>query len=97
MALALCGCVYIESLNKAFCPDGLIVPRRTFTVRYGGYRFAMDRHGLKRTADPWRAWTQHQVYAPTIVSDVYYEPKLSHGVIVTCGGRRLLNIANWKN
>lgn len=87
------GLVYIESLNKAFCPDGLTVTRRTFTIRYGGYRFAMDAQGVKQTTDPWVAWTQHRVYAPTIVTDICSDSKLRHGAIVTSRGQKLLNIA----
>jgi len=85
------GLVYVESLNRAFCPDDCILPKRTFTVRYGGYRFDMGSPGLN-TRDPWKAWLQHEVYAPTIVSDVYQDAALPRGVIITRDGRRLVNI-----
>jgi hypothetical protein len=81
----------------AFCPDGSFLPRRVFTVRYGGYKFAIDASGVEHSTDPWEAWTQHRVYAPTIVIAFCNDPELPHGAIVALSGQRLLNVnpAEW--
>jgi hypothetical protein len=88
------GCIYVESLDMAFCSDGRFLPRRVFRVRYGGYKFAMDASGVEHSTDPWEAWTQHRIYAPTIVTDVCHDPALAHGVVVS----RLLNVnpSGWR-
>jgi hypothetical protein len=86
------GCVYIESMNKALCPDGSIVNRTVFNGRYGGFRFNVDPYDTKSVTDsPWNAWTRNVAYRPVWVHEICCEPELPLGAIVTREGWRYVN------
>jgi hypothetical protein len=90
------GCVYIESLNKALCPDGSIVNRTVFTGRYGGFDFHMDANSKRVTDSPWRAWTRNMAYRCVRVCDIFSDSELPLGAIITREGRSLVNIREAK-
>jgi hypothetical protein len=89
------GCVYIESMNKALCPDGSIVNRTVFNGRYGGFKFCLDSYDSKSVTDsPWNAWTRNMAYRPVWVHEICCDSKLAHGVIVTQDGWRYVNTSS---
>lgn len=54
------GCVYIEEDHAILCPDGIMLTKERFSVRYGGYEFQMQSDGTKPSRDAWEAFTQNR-------------------------------------
>jgi Family of unknown function (DUF5906) len=77
------GCVYVRGQHRALVPDGTLMKPESFKVVYGGRMFPLDSANTKSTRDAWEAWTQSQVYAPVVVQDTCFNPKLAFGSIVS--------------
>lgn len=85
------GCVYIQDLHRAFCPDGSIIKPEQFKVKYGGTVFNIDTISEKTTKDAWEAFTQSRGYRFPKVTRACFRPELDPGTIVEEEGDTLVN------
>jgi Family of unknown function (DUF5906) len=85
------GCVYIESTNRALCPDGSILRQEAFSVRYAGFNFRLDTDNQKVTDDAWKAWTKSRAQGCVSAYGTCFKPKLPFGEIVTRSGHSFVN------
>jgi hypothetical protein len=84
------GCVYVESRNEIFTPDGRFLTEGQFkNGAYGGHTFIMDKDS-KNTRNAWEAFTQNRLAKFPKVIDCVFRPDLPQGVI-TVDGDRVLN------
>jgi hypothetical protein len=85
------GCVYIESMNRALCPDGSILKQDAFSVRYAGFNFRLDTDNHKVTDDAWKAWTKSRAYGCVSAYGTCFKPKLPFGEILIRSGHSFVN------
>lgn len=84
------GCVYVESRNEIFTPDGRFVSEGQFKNGfYAGHSFILNWDG-KTTNNAWEAFTQSRAVKRPKVQNCVFRPDLPEGVIVV-DGERVLN------
>jgi len=86
------GCYYVEETHQIFSiPHNSVLDKKRFDVRYGGYRYVMDRTGAKMTESAWDAFTLNRVNICPIVDTLCFRPELPVGQLVTEGNHVALN------
>lgn len=86
------GCVYVQDLHRAFCPNGSLLKPDQFKASYGGWTFQLtggDRGKVTKSA--WEAFTESQVVRYPKAESTCFRPALAPGALVQEGGRVLVN------
>ena len=86
------GCVYVQTANKVFTPEGLLLKPDQFNATYGGYVFQLDDTGDKITRKAWEAFTESQVTRFPHATSTCFRPRLAPGTIVSEEGWSLVNV-----
>lgn len=84
-------CVYVQSLNKIFCPNGLLLNQEQFNSSYGGYVFQIDDSGEKTVTKAWTAFTNSQCVRWPSVERTCFRPELQPGEIIIEDGWQAVN------
>jgi len=87
----LAGCVYVQSLHRAFTPSGALLKPEQFNATFGGYVFQIDETGDKTTRKAWEAFTESQVVRFPKVENICFRPELEPGSIIRDDGATLVN------
>lgn len=75
------GCVYIEDRVRVLCPDGAILNREQFRIRYGGHLFQMSIYETRPTKCPWEAFTMNRgADLPKVRTSVFRPEMLPMGI-----------------
>jgi len=77
------GCYFVNDEAGVFIPDGSILKKEQFKVRYGGYTFWLDSNGEKTTRDAYEAFTLSQANPLRWVHYTTFQPSLPLGHIVS--------------
>jgi hypothetical protein len=85
------GCAYIQTLNKIFCPNGLLLNQEQFNSTYGGYVFQVDDSGERSTDKAWRAFTNSQCIRWPKIATTCFRPELEPGEIIEEDGLQMIN------
>lgn len=85
------GCVYVQALNKIFCPNGLLLKQEQFNATYGGRVFQLDHSGEKTTNNAWTAFTNSQCVRWPVVEQTCFRPELKSGEIIEQEGWLFVN------
>ena len=85
------GCVWVEQMNRALVPGGVLLAPDQFRVRFGGRNFVMDASNERVVRDAWEAFTQNQVWSCPKVSGIAFRPDLPPGDIVNKAGTAYVN------
>lgn len=85
------GCSFIESRNKFITPDGVLIVREAFKVKYSGPNFHW-KDGADSTNDAVKAYTQSQVHDFPKHTDIIFKPPMAYGETYTDDrGRKYYN------
>lgn len=70
------GCVAIEDRVGVLCPDGHILTRDQFKLRYGGHMYQLSNIDSKTTKCAWEAFTQNRAIDFPKVRTAVFRPDL---------------------
>jgi len=85
------GVVYLEALNRFFCPDGQMMKPEAFKARYSGYQFAMDLQFDKFTFNANEAFTLSRGYEFPKAWGPAFRPDQPSGAVINEEGVELVN------
>ena len=85
------GCVYVQSENRIFTPEGALLNKSQFDASYGGYDFILDAQGQKMTSSAWESLMENRVYQAPFAHALCFRPECPPGGIIEAEGRLLLN------
>lgn len=85
------GCVYVQDKHMILDPDGVLLKPDQFSVKYGGYAFALDAVNEKVSRNAWEIFTQSQCYNFPKVHSTCFRPEVQPGAVLTEENRTLVN------
>ena len=88
------GCYYISEQHKVLAPGGKLYKPEQFNAVLGGHCWVMDNRNERTTRKAFEAFTENQVYRPTVADGLAFRPDLPYGTVIDTEGRRRVN-AYW--
>lgn len=88
------GCIYVEEVHKVFCPDGLLLDKDRFNIRYGGQEFCIDPFATGKSAssdDAWKVFTRSRAHRFPKVNRMCFRPELPPGHVFMEEGSTYVN------
>lgn len=83
------GCVYIEDRKKVMTPDGFLLDKEQFDVRYGGNVYVIDERKTERSA--YKAFTQCSSWRRPLAHTTCFNPSKPLGALIESEGRIMCN------
>ncbi|MAB53451.1 DUF5906 domain-containing protein [Marinobacter sp.] len=84
-------CVYVVNQHRAYVPGGRLLEPKQFRVIYGGRKYVIDPEG-KSTTNAWDAFTESELWRPTVTDTTCFRPELEPGSIVSDGSETAVNV-----
>lgn len=85
------GCVYVEDMNMAMMPDGILLDSTRFNTRFPGLTFVTDVEGSGTTRSAWEVFVDSEQWAFPKVRGLYFAPKAEPGAVVWREGMKFIN------